>query len=66
MNKEFLTKLKCKKEAYESWKHRQVRQEKYRDTVQEIGLGKTKKQNLEKGIKVYRKGFYSKSAAKGR
>lgn len=66
MNKEFLTKLKCKKEAYGSWKHRQVRQEEYRDTVQEISLGKTKKQNLEKGIKVYRKGFYGISATKGR
>lgn len=66
MNKEFLTKLKCKKEAYRSWKHRQMRQKEYRDTVQEIGLGKTKKQDLEKDIKVYRKGFYGISATKGR
>lgn len=32
-NKELLTKLKHKKEAYERWKHSHVTQEKYRDTV---------------------------------
>lgn len=65
MNKEYLAKLKHKKEAYRGWKQGQLTWEEYRDTVRAARDGgrKAKAQmelNLARNLKGNKNSFYKR------